>query len=35
MLQQKDTDWINGYKNKTCIYAVHRRVTSDPGTEAD
>ena len=22
MLQPKDTDWLNGYKNKTHIYAV-------------
>ena len=22
MLQPKDTDWLNGYKNKTRIYAV-------------
>ena len=29
MLQPKDTDWLNGYKNKTCIYAVYRRCTSD------
>ena len=23
MLQTKDTDWLNGYKNKTPIYAVY------------
>ena len=23
MLQPKDTDWLNGYKNKTCISAVY------------
>ena len=28
MLQPKDIDWLNGYKNKTCIYAVYRRPTS-------
>ena len=22
MLQPKDTDWLNGYKNKICIYAI-------------
>jgi len=22
MLQPKDTDWLNGYKNKTHLYAV-------------
>ena len=32
MLQPKDTDWLNGYKNKTCIYAVYKRPTSDLGT---
>ena len=25
MLQPKDIDWLNGYKNKTCIYAVYKR----------
>ena len=29
MLQQKDTDWLNGYKNKTHIYAVYKKPTSD------
>ena len=29
MLQPKDIDWLNGYKNKTCIYAVYKRPTSD------
>ena len=27
MLQPKDIDWLNGYKNKTCIYAVYKRPT--------
>ena len=27
MLQQKDIDWLNGYKNKTCINAVYKRPT--------
>ena len=31
MLQPKDTDWLNGYKNKTLIYAVYKRPTSDQG----
>ena len=29
MLQSKDTDWLNGYKNKTNIYAVYKKPTSD------
>ena len=32
MLQTKDIDWMNGYKNKTHIYAVYKRPTSDLGT---
>ena len=32
MLQPKDIDWLNVYKNKTCIYAVYKRPTSDLGT---
>ena len=32
MLQPKDIDWLNGYKNKTLIYAVYKRPTSDLGT---
>ena len=35
MLQPKDTDWLNGYKNKTHIYAVYKRPTSDLGTHTD
>ena len=31
MPQPKDADWLNGYKNKTHIYAVHKRPTSDLG----
>ena len=31
MLQPKDIDWLNGYKNKTHIYAV----TSDLGAHTD
>ena len=29
MLQPKDTDWLSGYKNKTHIYAVYKKLTSD------
>ena len=29
MLQPKDTDWLNRYKNKTHIYAVYKKPTSD------
>ena len=32
MLQPKDIDWLNGYKNKTHIHAVYKRPTSDLGT---
>ena len=32
MLQPKDIDWLNSYKNKTRIYAVYERPTSDLGT---
>ena len=32
---KKDTDWLKGYKNKTSIYAVYRRPTSDLGTHTD
>jgi len=28
MLQPKDTDWLNGYKNMTHIYAVYKKPTS-------
>ena len=31
----KDTDWLNGYKNKTHIYAVYKRPTSDLETHTD
>ena len=30
MLQPKDTDWLNGYKNKTHIYMlVYKKPTAD------
>ena len=35
MLSPKDTGWLNGYKNKTHIYAVYKRPTSDLGTHTD
>ena len=33
--QPKDIDWLNGYKNKTHIYADFRRPTSLPGTHTN
>ena len=35
MLQPKDTDWLNGYKNKKHIYAVYKKPTSDLKTHID
>ena len=35
MIQPKDTDWLNGYKNKTHIYAVYKKPTSDLKTHID
>ena len=35
MLQPKDTDWLNGYKNKTHTYAVCKKPTSDLKTHRD
>ena len=35
MLQPKDTDWLNGYKKKTLIYAVYKKPTSDLRTHTD
>ena len=35
MLQPKDTDWLNGYKNKTDIYAVYKKPSSDLETDID
>ena len=32
MLQPKDKDWLNGYKNKTPIYVVYKRPTSKRDT---
>ena len=31
MPQPKDKDWLNGYKNKTPIYVVYKRPTSNLG----
>ena len=35
MPQPKDKEWLNGYKNKTPIYAVYKRLTSNLGTHTD
>ena len=35
MLQSKDTEWLNGYKNKICIGAVYKQPTLDLGTQTD
>ena len=35
MIQLKDTDGLNGYKNKTHIYAVYKKLTSDLNTYVD
>ena len=35
MLQPKDTDWLNGYKNKTHIYAIYKKPTSDLKTKME
>ena len=35
MLQPKDTDWLNGYINKTAIHGVYKRPTSDLETHID
>ena len=32
MLQPKDTDWLNGCKDKTRICAVYKKPTSDQKT---
>ena len=29
MLQPKDTDWLNGYRNKSHIYAIYKKPTTD------
>ena len=35
MFQPKEIDWLNRYKNKTLIYDVYKRPTSDLGTHTD
>ena len=35
MTQPKDKDWLNGYKNKTPIYAAYKRPTSKQGIHKD
>ena len=35
MPQPKDKDWLNGYKNKTSIYAVYKRPTSKQETHTE
>ena len=35
MLQPKDKDWLNGYKNMTHIYAVYKKPTSDLNTNIE
>ena len=35
MPQPKHKDWLNGYKNKTPIYAVYKRPTSKQETHVD
>ena len=35
MPQPKDKDWLNGYKNKTPVYAVYKRPTRKQGTHTD
>ena len=33
MLWPEDLDWLNGYKNKTHIYAAYKNLTSDLETQ--
>ena len=35
MLQPKETDWLNVYKNKNHIYAVYKKPTPDLKTHID
>ena len=35
MLQPKDIDWLNGYENKTHVYALYKKPTSDLKTHID
>ena len=31
----KDTDWLSGYKNKTLLYSIYMKATSDLGKHTD
>ena len=33
--QPKDTDWLNGYKKKTHIFAIYKKPTTDLKTHID
>ena len=33
MLQSKDIEWLNEYKNRTLIYAAYKKLTSGEGVE--
>ena len=35
MLQPKDLEQLNIYKNETCVQGAYKRPTSDPGTQTD
>ena len=35
MFPPKDIDWLTGYENKTLIYAVYKKPTSDLGTHTE
>ena len=35
MPQPKDKDWLDGYKNKTPIYALYKKPISKQGTHTD
>ena len=35
MPQPKNKDWLNGYKNKTPVYAIYKSPTSKQGTHTD
>ena len=35
MLQPKDLEQLNIYKNETCVQGAYKRPNSDPGTQTD
>ena len=35
MLQPKETDWLNGYKNTAHMYALYKKPTSDLKTQTE